>query len=95
MGLNANISPKFEKIKVRFVLDVKADGHRKAQLITCRDMTPELEESVYSYHAFITKVCGLGNNLAEQQVNNNNKATTTTTNTRTALFTTIPSSKDL
>ena len=40
----------------------------------------------------------MGNNLAEQLVNNNNKAKTKlkqTTDTRTTLFTTFPSSKDL
>ena len=40
--------PEFKKIKIRFVFDVKADGRRKGRLVARGDMTPELDEAVYS-----------------------------------------------
>ena len=39
---------EYKKIKIRFVFDVKADGRRKGRLVARGDMTPELEEAVYS-----------------------------------------------
>ena len=49
-GLGKGGSPgdDYQKIKVQFVFDMKADGKRKGQLVAWGDMTPELDESVYS-----------------------------------------------
>ena len=42
------MDPKYKKIKVCFVFDVKADGRCKGQLVAWGDMTPEPEKSIYS-----------------------------------------------
>ena len=39
---------EYKKIKIRFVFDVKADGRRQRRLVAHGDMTPELDEAVYS-----------------------------------------------
>ena len=44
-GLPGN---EYKKIKIRFVFDVKAKGRRKGRLVPHGDMTPELDEAVYS-----------------------------------------------
>ena len=48
IGVGVSPGADFKKIKVKFILDCKADGCRKGCLVAWGDMTPEPEESVYS-----------------------------------------------
>ena len=48
IGVGVSPGADFKKIKVKFVFNCKADGHRKGHLVAQGDMTPEPEELVYS-----------------------------------------------
>ena len=48
LGTGGLPGKEYKKIKIRFVFDVKADGRRKGRLVAHGDMTPELDEAVYS-----------------------------------------------
>ena len=48
IGVGVSPGADYKKIKVKFIFDCKADGHRKGHLVAWGDMTLEPEESVYS-----------------------------------------------
>ena len=48
LGTGGLPGKEYKKIKIRFVFDVKADGRRKGRSVAHGDMTPELDEAVYS-----------------------------------------------
>ena len=48
IGIGVSPGADFKKIKVKFVFNCKADGHRKGCLVAWGDVTPDPEESVYS-----------------------------------------------
>ena len=58
-NIRVGVSPggDFKKIKVKFILDCKADGCRKGCLVAWGGMTPEPEESVFSSVATLCSLC--------------------------------------